>query len=208
MIARRERRRDDDKLARGVGGRLGDGFAGVAQLDFRVRRRPAGDDRFARRIDVHDVERRLQARSARALSTGAGALAAGGAAGTAGGAGGTIGGFDSAGARATSGMSAGFCSRNSGWVQTTAPAPATTTARAAAPTQTSVRCDGMLAHSRPQHIAQREQLRQIPVAEPSFVVAEFVQDPGHDSAAGVSSGAISPPLAPERPAPCGVFVSA
>src|ERR1700722_6673620 len=109
------------------------------------------------------------------LSPDAGTLAADGVRGT-GGAAGTIGGLDSAGARATSGMSAGFCSRKSGWVQTTAPAPAMTTARAAAPTQTSVRCDGMLAHSRPQHIAQRDQLRQIPVSNPSFVFAEFVQD--------------------------------
>ena len=31
----------------------------VAQLDLRVRRRATGDDRFARRLDRHDVEGRL-----------------------------------------------------------------------------------------------------------------------------------------------------
>ena len=55
-----------------------------------------------------------------------------------------------------------------------APAPAIMTTEAAAPTQISVFRDGMLTHSRPQHIAQRDQLRQIPVAKPSFAFAEFV----------------------------------
>src|ERR1700677_2159911 len=105
---------------------------------------------------------------------GADALAARGVAGT-GGAAGTTAGFDSTGALATA-RSAGFGSSRSARIHTSAPAPAITTARAAAPTQTSVRCDGMLAHSRPQHIAQRDQLRQIPVAKPSFVFAEFVRD--------------------------------
>ena len=62
MIARRERRRDDDKLARSVGGRLGHSLACVAQFDFLVRRRAAGDDRLARRIDVHNVEGGLEGR--------------------------------------------------------------------------------------------------------------------------------------------------
>ena len=62
MVARRERRRDDDKLARSVGGRLGHSLACVAQFDFLVRRRAAGDDRFARGIDVHDVEGGLERR--------------------------------------------------------------------------------------------------------------------------------------------------
>src|ERR1700728_3802817 len=139
---------------------------------------------------------------------GADGLAAGGVAGT-GGAAGTIGGgLDSAGALATIEISAGSAWSRSARIHATAPAPTITTARAAAPTQTSVRCDGMLAHSRPQHIAQRDQLRQIPVAKASFVFPEFVQDPGHYSAAGVSAGAIATSRAPERPAPCGVFVNA
>src|ERR1700677_303718 len=120
---------------------------------------------------------------------GADALAARGVAGT-GGAAGTTAGFDSTGALATA-RSAGFGSSRSPRIHTKAPAPAITTARAAAPTQTRVRCDGMIAHSRPQHIAQCDQLRQIPVAKPSFVFPEFVQDPGHYSAAGVSAGAIA-----------------
>ena len=102
MVARRERRRDDDKLARGVGGRLGDGLAGVAQLDFPVRRRAAGDDRFARRIDVHHVEGGLERPrfGLGALSPGAGRSPAARLGQRA--AGGTVGGLGStAGALAT-----------------------------------------------------------------------------------------------------------
>ena len=80
MIAGRERRRDDDKLARSVGGRLGHSLACVAEFDFLVRRRAAGDDGFARRIDVHDVEGGFEGRGLGSLGLfdGAGALAAGG----------------------------------------------------------------------------------------------------------------------------------
>ena len=103
----------------------------------------------------------------KAFSTDAGALAGGGVAATGAGAGGTIEGLASVGSLATA-RSAGLGSRKSGWVHTTAPAPAATTAKAAAPTQISVFRDGMLTHSRPQHIAQSEQLRQISDNKPSF----------------------------------------
>ena len=154
VIARRQCRRDDDELARGVGRRLGDRLAGVAQLDPGVRLRPAGDDRFARRLDVHHVEGRLERRRrpprSRPRPPGAEALAAGGAVWTAGAAGGTVGVLGS-GALATTWVAAGLGQRNPGWVHSSAPAtaPAATTVDAVAPpTQTSVFCDSMLARLR------------------------------------------------------------
>ena len=140
----------------GVGRRLGDRLAGVAQLDFGVWRGAAGDDRFAGGgIDVHHVEGRLErrsgARSARRRECGrrrsrrSGRSAAelaqreerSGAFGS--------------GALAIACVAAGLGQRNSGWVHSSAPAtaPATTTVDAAVPpTQTSVFCDSMLARFR------------------------------------------------------------
>jgi hypothetical protein len=96
------------------------------------------------------------------LPPGAAALAAGGA-GTADG---TICVLGSAGALAATGGAA-LRHGNPGWVQAKAPAPAATTAEAAAPTQINVFCDGMLARSLATYTAERS-LRQISAAEPSI----------------------------------------
>ena len=148
MIARRQRRRDNDKLARSVGGRLGRRSCrrrAVRPSAFGAARpamtaspegstfttSKAGSRRGAVWVGACRRERgarcRRRCRDSRA--------------------GGTIGGLDSAGALATTGTAADCATRNPGWVQTTAPAPAATTTKAAAPTQISVFRDGMIARS-------------------------------------------------------------
>ena len=59
MLAGRQRRRDDDELALGIGGRFGDGPAGVLEFDRGVWRRAPGDNRLPGRFDADHVERRF-----------------------------------------------------------------------------------------------------------------------------------------------------
>lgn len=64
--------------------------------------------------------------------------------------------------------------------------PGDHTTEAAAPAQTSGFCDGMLAHSRPLRIPLSSHCDKSLTPSRPLVVAESVENPGHDSATGVS----------------------